>query len=377
MTKEVSEKFDVQTTMVSLSDIDIHVNRTVTNNGLAKVTHKIADLANLGEFKVTDRFMTSIAGLMGLGASVFRYFSSEEVFARVMEMSPRNEQIQVSYDSDRNLLAAVSKNKMILGMEAFNKVIDNTNPMKYVYNKGIVDLLFDVPGRADAMIAGEDYKKQFSLRIPLDGYGDAISHLALLRLICGNGATFTNKIFSSKIGLGSKDGIAVPILNYIENFNAEEHFNTLNDRIVFASKKRASLREFNHLFNSLGLTFAEYGQTDNRIYDGLARLAGNPVYEKYKLSSPHVVDDKEAAALPIECTVYDLYQFGTEIGTHMYNSDLMSRRRKLEPFITELLTNRFDLEHYEDAKTTKLDGRGFFIDHKVEAELAQNVIGLN
>lgn len=237
--------FKINTITTPLKSIQLEITGGIAENGsLSRVNCEKANIKGIGDVQVTERFMTSLAGLMGLGPSVYRYFKPEEVFDRVIKTASRNTNIQVSIDHNNNLLAAISPGKETLGMGVFNEIMDMTHPQSYRYDNGVIKFLYGIDHNGGMMIGGEDYKKQFTMTIPLDGYGPAISNLAMLRKVCANGMELLTSLFSSRVGLGSKGKRAAAIINYVQNFNGDESFSTIEDRLVTAMASPASLGEY-------------------------------------------------------------------------------------------------------------------------------------
>lgn len=359
--------FHINTFITPLKDIQLEIKGGISDSGsISKVNCEKANIKNIGDVHVTERFMTSLAGLMGLGPSVYRYFKPEEVFERVTKTAPRTANIQVSIDHDRNLLAAISPNKETLGMHVFNEVMNVTHPQSYRYDNGVIKFLYNIDDyNGGMMIGGEDYKKQFTMTIPLDGYGEAVSNLAMLRKVCSNGMELLTSLFSSRVGLGSKGKRANAIINYVQNFNNDESFSLIEDRLVTAMASPASLGEYSRLMEALQLGSDDgHKELDRKIFTTLNEIAGNPM-SKYGLVSMDSLSDKKLMLLNTECRVYDLIQFATEVNSHKFNEgDLFRRRIKVDQFVSDLVTNEYDMEVVDastDYKNTKLNGRQFFL----------------
>jgi len=360
--------FKLNTFTTPLQNIKLEVAGGIAKDGsLSRVRCDKAHIKEVGDVKVTERFMTSLAGLMGLGSSVFRYFKPDEVFDRVIKAAPRNTNIQITVDDKGNLLAAISPGKETLGMKTFNEVMDATHPRGFTYHNGVVKLLYGVDYNGGMTIGGEDFKKQFTMTIPLDGYGEAFSNLAFLRQVCENGMEILNTLFSSRVGLGTKGKRSAPIINYVQNYNNDESFSVIEDRLVTAMSSPASLGEYARLLGALQLGAGDpvaNKELDRAIYTTLTDIGGNPM-SKYGLVSLDSLSDKKLMLLNTDCKVYDLIQLATEVSTHQYNKgDLMRRRVKLDKYVSDLLTNEYDMEVVEagaNFASTKLNGRQFFL----------------
>lgn len=393
MTKINSNKFEINTETVPLCGIHLEVDGGIVDGQLKRINYGPANIDGLGRFTVTDRFINSFAGLFGISANTFRYVEPDWLFARVASKLGKHD-VQISYDHNMNLLAMTSHGKKVLPMEQFHQILSDTKSLGYNYDNGVVRIFYDVDHNGGMIIGGEEYKKQFTLRIPMDGFGEANSSLALLRQICENGMHFHSNVLSTKIALGTKDELVNPIINYVQNFNAKESFTALRNRLLVAITSNASLKEYGKLLDALEL--GEYGRgnsgisrsfeerneiwkMDTAIKAGLETIANNP-QKKYGIASLEAMPDKQAAKIKIDCKVHDLLQFATEISTHNYGSDaLMFRRRKLEPFITDYVLHQYDHEvvsegaaeafndmdtadaYDESVSNTVLGGRAFFM----------------
>ena len=68
------------------------------------------------------------------------------------------------------------------------------------YGKGIVSCTFTPKSGEKALAIGMDeFSNRFTLDVPIDGYGRASIHVALVRQICSNGAIGYHRIFASDI----------------------------------------------------------------------------------------------------------------------------------------------------------------------------------
>jgi hypothetical protein len=100
------------------------------------------------------------------------------------------------------------------------------------------------------------------------------------------------------------------------------------------------------------------------------RMTGD-VSRLYGLANPDALSVKRQRTLPVDCKVYDLLNFVSEMATH--HSDDFGARSS-QAWIGSLVSGEYDLENSCDSFD---DFRDFFIDRKLDGETALDLQGVS
>jgi len=309
----------------------------------------------------TSRFWNSLFSRFGIGNSFFSLFSHDEVFKRISERTHDNT-IKVCVDkSDPNypkLLSAVGDSKPVIIYDDLLDILKQSSSEKIVYSKGIVKSVH-VPrmNSSEFEVGGDNFVNRFEMHTPIDGYGNPNFYLSMMRLICSNGMTGFAKEFQSTLKLGTgSDDIAYTLNRAIDGFSNESGFARLRERFKSATKSWGSFREYNSLYSLLlNIQLDDNVSPEKRksISRDLDILAGRP-YEKFGIAS-NSFSEKRLRQLPIECKVYEMLNFATEVATHNVSEE---GNRRLQAWCGSLLTSEYDLE---DSCEKFGDWRSFFV----------------
>jgi len=331
----------------------------------------------------TDRFWNSLYARFGLNTAFFKYFSHEQVFDRIVEREAESSvrlTIERNETGDSRLLAATGLNRPVIVYDDLMEILENCGleQGKISYADGIVTSTHDPRvGGGDQTISGDSFRNKFVLHSPIDGFGNPNIYLSLLRLICSNGMVGYAKAFQSSLALGSgSDNIRYTLMRAIDGFQNEEGYAMIRDRFELAANSWASLREHQSLYSLLLMA-----QNDEKL--GKARatemrhkfedMAGRPLEMFHR--EPNMFTDKRLRTLPVECKVYDMINFATEVATHHVSE---ATSRKLHAWVGQLLSTDYDLEGSCDSFD---DWRDFFMkdnrdkfaeDKKRSKELAES-----
>lgn len=311
----------------------------------------------------TDRFWNSLYARYGLNSSFFKYFTHDQVFERIVEREAESSvrlTIERNVAGDSRLLAATGLNRPVIIYDDLMEILENCglDRSKISYADGIITSTHDPrSGGGDVVIGGDKFKNKFVLHSPIDGYGNPNIYLSLLRLLCSNGMVGYAKAFQSSLALGSgSDNIEYTLMRAIDGFSNEEGYAMIRDRFDSATRSWASLREHQALYKLL-----LQAQNDEKLGKTRAAemrhkfedMAGRPLEMFQK--DPNLFTDKRLRSLPVECKVYDMINFATEVATH-HTSEGTSR--KLQAWVGEMLSSDYDMENSCDSFD---DWRDFFM----------------
>ncbi|MEY3142041.1 MAG: hypothetical protein RLY21_534 [Planctomycetota bacterium] len=293
----------------------------------------------------TPRFWWSLFVRCGLSESVFRYFDPAEVFDRVASVDAgRSIRFAIEGDASRGgarkLLAVTSPNGPILDRSAVAEIIDRYDGHRIAYSGGVLRSMH-VPASGDRaiQIGPDEFRQRFQLDVPVDGLGEPRFHVALLRLVCQNGAIGTRSVFRSVVRMGKDPQHSLE--RALGHFANDDGFSAMRDRFESSQRSWASLREVRLLERQLDTI--SWGLTDGASTRRAAfrRMVGD--YEaRYGIASVDALSVKRQRMLQANCRVYDLLNFATEMATHHAPPQAAAR---LHGWLGSTLTEEYDLEN--------------------------------
>jgi hypothetical protein len=322
----------------------------------------------------TSRFWTSLYARFGLNKAFFRFFDHAEVFQRVAEVDTTG-MVRVCIErrgtGDSRLLAATGLNKPVVIYDDLLELLDKFNVQEGIsYHNGIVTSTHEPRvGATKFSLAGEDFSNKFVLHCPIDGFGNPNVYLSLLRWVCSNGMVGYANSFRTILALGAGgDNIRYTLSRTLDSFSNDEGYAILRDRFETAANSHASLREQQQLYSiimqlqndpklkqTLGGGSASAAEVLAKRYED---MTGKP-YDLY-YREPNMLSEKRQRTLPVECRVYDMMNFATELATHNLSE---GGGRELQAWVGNMLSNDYDLEDSCD----QFDGfRDFFIQQQAE-----------
>lgn len=292
--------------------------------------------------RVSTRFWKSIFARYRFGASTFRYFYPEEVFRRICEVSS-NDTLRVVVERRPGaapLALAVSRPQDRLVSIADIRELALSHGATHVgYSTGVVDCTFTPRSGEQALAIGADaFANRFTLDVPVDGFGNACIHVALLRLICTNGLVAHHRAFASEVPASANPRHT--LRRAIECFDHGDGFTALRERFLSAQSSWASVREAHGLAKILVRMTRLDPRAKSRAVDGFDRLTGR-IKEFYGLTNIDTLPVRRQRLLPVQCRVYDLLNFAGEVATHMARDE---EARALQSWIGGTLADEFDLE---------------------------------
>lgn len=320
---------DLGTLSMDVGEIQPHWDESTENNGIVKRRLTwITVPAGLGKTKklqVTPRFLRSLAARFHVGEAFFKYFTPEEVFDRLQKVHPRV-RVRLTVDKDK-ALAMSNPAKGIVHPEDLARLLrDQEGRVTNVeYHLGVVTSTHEMDD-APWSVGGDAFKQTFTLETPVDGLGLPSVYLSLIRQICTNGMIGYAPAFRTTIAIGKDDGDnpILPLSRAMECFSNDEGFDALRQRLETSLNSEASVFEVRMLAKAIHADL--HGRRTDIIRSGdiftaLTDLTGD-VALKYAVASEEAICRKKQSQLSMDCTVYDLLNFATEIISH--HGDLLS-----------------------------------------------------
>lgn len=363
VTKEIlmsAMKFDYVTTTVSR--LKANVIQNPTKFGRLKPECNSVEVEGR-EAKPSQRFWNSLYSMYGFNNAFFKYFSHDEVFARLQDRDADRE-IRVCVEDDginTRLLACTNPNAGLITYDEMLDVAGRMGGSNVQYTDGMLESVY-MPsvGGSTFNIGGDDFNPNVLLSAPIDGYGSPSLFIRLLRLACSNGMVAYDKAFQSKISLGKKDGdVSHSIVRHLNGYANDEGYAAIRQRIESAQNSKASMAEAMSLYStiykhkdsvidyvdsvdvgdSLIERVADCGKRFS-IVKSLVNLTGD-ISHMYGIASATMVSSKKLQLLPAKCSVYDLCNFATEVATHHMQP---IGARAIHGWFGTKISNEYDLE---------------------------------
>lgn len=369
------ENLAISREIVPIKDLRIkyladNVNHLKTNKAKNEKTRLV--MPDGRELRVTDKFFHSFNKTTNQSKSIFDLFAPDEVFKRMQEKDP-SMMVRITVENYKKAteesafhglaLTMTPPSKAVLGVDSVLQLAAKHGGMNATYKDGTASLSFNCPFQTNLNITGSsdsDFTTRFNMQFPLDGFGLPASYLELLRKVCSNGAVAMTKAFRTEFSLGKGDSDLLYVLDRaMSTFNNEEGFHSFAERMRSATNSWASL----HNYVSLNKAITRACQLENKdikarrlLIGGLDKLCNNPLY-MYNIIAGNEPSTRYSKILPVECTVYDLINYGTEVATHHFNT--LWARNSINGWLGDLIVSEFDLEN---SKTTKPDFTDYYLD---------------
>ena len=304
--------------------------------------------------KVSKRFWISWCSLQNQGRAIFDLFSHAEVFTRIQRQ--RSDQVRIAIERGLGpdiggnvihgtLISCTNPRKPLLPLNNAVEIITKYDGDAAMYEDGVVTATFDTPFPTPYCIAGEDYSTQFTIQMPVDGYGMPQSYLTLLRQICTNGMIGMAKAFKTSFQLGRGDDDIMGVLDRaMTTFSAEEGFHSFRLRMEAAAKSWASLGEASKLFKAIAVSMKDDGMPVEmrvKIAERFDQMCGDPL-KYYGLGSRDEVSARRARTVPVNTTMYELMTFASEVATHEIQT--LGARNRINAWVGTSVSNEYDLE---------------------------------
>ncbi len=337
----------------------------------------------------SGRFWTSFFMRFGIGKSVFNYFDHAEVFARLAARSP-SDRLRFVVERDEHgagsLLAVSNPTKAVVKQDDLRELLDRYDGHRVTYHNGVVESHHAPRVGRRFHVSGDAFANRFVVRTPIDGFGQPSIYLSLLREVCSNGMIGESPAFRSQLALGKGDDeVTYTLSRALDGFNNDEGYAALRQRFESAAESWASVHEAAGLYallakltgggDSPGSTGPRSFGTDGASHDGLfeRKDLGTQLLKRfhqttgdvtrlYGLANANALSAKRQKTLPVNCKVYDLLNFATEVATHHAGP---AHARRLHAWAGGLVSGEYDLEGTADQY-------GDFQDFFVGDDAAQN-----
>lgn len=292
--------------------------------------------------RVSARFWRSVFARYRFGSSTFRYFRPEEVFRRICEVS-RDDTLRVMVEQRRSappVALAVSKpSDRLVTIDDVRDLARSHGARQAHYATGVVSCTFTPRSGEHPLAIGTDqFANRFTLDVPVDGYGSTRIHVALLRLVCSNGAVGYHRAFCSEVPASKSPRHTLQ--RAIECFDHADGFAAIRERFLASQSSWASVREAHTLYRQVLKVKAVDPARKIRALEDFDRLTGR-IQEFYGLSNLDTLPERRQRLLPVKCRVYDLLNFASELATHVAQP---SESRLLQSWIGGTLAEEYDLE---------------------------------
>ncbi|MBQ6103434.1 MAG: histidine phosphatase family protein, partial [Kiritimatiellae bacterium] len=225
--------------------------------------------------------------------------------------------------------------------------------LQFEYDNGDFLALLDM-GEEWEIPHDSAYRMRIRCRVPVDEKSDPEIHLATYRQICSNGQVAEVAAFRSKMQIKDKGGAHFARL--LSSFSNPQGVETMRSRLLAAQATKASVGELLSLDGLLREALLDRRE-QMLVRETLMERAGNPCV-RYGVADLSSIGQKKRSLLPVECSVADLLNMGSEISTHHARRVRSGEAGAFDAWAGETLAKPFDLEDlYGNAEAA--EGRYF------------------
>ena len=289
-------------------------------------------------YKLSDRFYKTLAGELGIPYGVFGFFTPLEVMERAAAKVP-DLQLRVTVDTEGQQALGLTQNKGLpMPINYIENVLHNDKRLTGVeYSDGVLSAMLDLDDPWDVP-NDSTYGMRVRCRVPVDGVGMPDMSLATWRQVCSNGAVAETSLFRTKMEI--KDNSGEHFRRLLASFSNPSGVEMLQERMCNAAETKASVGEVVLLEGLIRRSVAN-ARNQKLLRERLNDVADNPCV-RYGVTDLANIGQKKRPLLPVGCSVADLLNFASELGTH--HSDLLKSDSTLQSFSGTLLSKGFDLE---------------------------------
>ena len=289
-------------------------------------------------YSLGDRFYKTLAGELGIPYGVFGFFTPLEVMERAAAKVP-DLQLRVTVDTEGRQALGLTQNKGLpMPINYIENVLHNDKRLTDVeYGDGVLSAMLDLDDPWDVP-NDSTYGMRVRCRVPVDGVGMPDMSLATWRQVCSNGAVAETSLFRTKMEI--KDNSGEHFRRLLASFSNPSGVEMLQERMCNAAETKASVGEVVLLEGLIRRSVAN-ARNQMLLRERLNDVADNPCV-RYGVTDLANIGQKKRPLLPVGCSVADLLNFASELGTH--HSDLLKSDSTLQSFSGTLLSKGFDLE---------------------------------
>ena len=289
-------------------------------------------------YKLSDRFYKTLAAELGIPYGVFGFFTPLEVMERAAAKVP-DLQLRVTVDTEGRQALGLTQNKGLpMPINYIENVLHHDKRLTGVeYGDGVLSAMLDLDDPWDVP-NDSTYGMRVRCRVPVDGVGMPDMSLATWRQVCSNGAVAETSLFRTKMEI--KDNSGEHFRRLLASFSNPSGVEMLQERMCNAAETKASVGEVVLLEGLIRRSVAN-ARNQMLLRERLNDVADNPCV-RYGVTDLANIGQKKRPLLPVGCSVADLLNFASELGTH--HSDLLKSDSTLQSFSGTLLSKGFDLE---------------------------------
>ena len=289
-------------------------------------------------YALSPRFLKGLATRMKVPYTIFNLFTPLEVIHRTAERQP-DLPLRVTLDrSKKTALGLVEAKGNVLPVGQVASILRQDSRLQKIdYENGILEATLDM-GEAWEISGDSEYKVQLRCQIPVDGMGQPEINLATFRQICSNGAVAEESSFRTKMEI--KDNSGLHFSKLLKSFNNRNGMEMLHQRLLDANATKASVGELLEMDGLIRRVVSDR-HSQMLIREQLLTLGDNPC-ARYGVTDLTNIGEKRRSLLPVGCSVADLLNFSSELGTHHRN--LLKEVAPLHAFYGRKLARGFDLE---------------------------------
>lgn len=338
----------------------------------------------------TKRFWKSLHQRFRYSPNIHKYFEYEEVFQRIVDRASNSDVRWCLEKVDGHkpkLLAITNPNTPMIEVGPLMGVLDEYSAEQKDYSNGVVRSTHTPKVPWHFQVGGDSFINKFIVDTPIDGHGKPAIYVSLLRLVCTNGMVGYSPSFRTELNVGKKnDSIEFSLSRALESFNNEEAYAALQSRVEAAQNSWASVFEVMQLHRTIIKVYGsgnlkgvkqlniggETGNTwdDVPVMKQFATMTGD-LNKQYGLANIDALSPKKQKTLPAKCTIYDVLNFSSEVGTHHATPE---GNRQCQAFCGKIMTSEYDLE---GTRETFLDFKDFFIGNEKTAQTMADMQSLS
>lgn len=299
------------------------------------------------EYAPTERFTRGLAQRMHVPLTVFELFSPLEVVRRAAERCP-DLQLRVTVDeTEKKALGLIEDKGHPIPAGAVESIMKNDSRLtKFDYKDGVISGMFDLKEEWD-IPKDSTYRVQVRTTVPVDGMGTPEATLGLMRLVCTNGAVAESAAFRTKMEV--KDNSGAHFQRLLQSFSNPQGVELLHDRLLAAIGTKASVAEV-YVVEDYLRKQVRNAEDAVQLRERLHEVAGNPCV-RYGVTDIGTIGQKRRTLLPADCSVADLLNFTTELGTH--HAAILKKPDTANALVGSFYSSGFDLEEmYVNAQSS-------------------------
>ena len=304
------------------------------------------------KFKLHQRFLKGMAQRMKVPFSVFELFTPLEVIGRAAEKNP-DMPLRLTLDHEKGEALAIVEDKGV-PMPAGNIEVvmhEDKRLQEFDYHDGVIEGKFDL-GESWDVPGDSTYGVHINVDVPVDGMGAPEVTLATWRQVCSNGAIAEAPIFRTKMEI--KDNSGSHFKRLLQSFSNPRGIEMLHERLIAANETKASVDEVFRVESFIHRQVRD-ARHQMLLCERLEEIAENPCV-RYGVTDLGSIGERRRGLLPVGCSVADLMNFTSELGTH--HPELLRNDRSVHALSGDFYAKSYDLEEmYPNAQPAS----GFYL----------------